>query len=127
MNNNTRKQRNMATKSLKDFKVLYKNAVKFNCGKSVDDTILTTTVLATDEKDAERKFHMSRMYTTRNEKGRVAKRFRRYTVVRVYHGDGIRRCTCEYCKKNPTMAPAIRVLKSRQPAWMKRNFFGKGR
>jgi hypothetical protein len=116
----------MATKSMKDFKIIYKNSVKFN-GRSVDDNVFTVTILATDAKDAERKFHMSRMYTTTNANGRVAKHFRRYTVVRVYHGDGIRYCTCSYCKKNPTMAPAIRVLKTRQPAWMKRNFFGKGR
>ena len=55
MNNNYRKQHAMATKTLKDFKVIYKNSVKFN-GRSVDDNVFTVTILATDAKDAEKKF-----------------------------------------------------------------------
>ena len=108
----------MATTS---FTVLYKNAVKF-AGKSTDETVFTFTTSALNEADAVRIFKMSRLYHTTNAKGTKSSHFRRFKIVRVYHGDGIHRCTCNYCKMNPTMAPAITVLKSRKPRWMNRNF-----
>jgi hypothetical protein len=108
------------------FTVLYKNVPKFS-GKYTDDTVFTFETSAMDAEDAIRIFKMSRMYHVTTNSGRRVSKFRRFKVVRVYHGDGIKRCTCSYCKVNPSMSPAIRVIPSKMPRGMNRNYFGKSK
>ena len=108
----------------KNFTVLYKNVDKFQPadGKSQDLMVYTFHTDASDSNDALRLFKAFRMYAIR---GRT--HFKRYRVVRVFTGDGVGRCDCAYCKKNPSMSFKVRVLKSRQPKWMTRSFTSNAR
>jgi len=109
-------------KSLKGYTVLYKVNPRF-AGKYTDNTLYTFTCGAVDEKDAVRQLRMSRLYTFTLKSGRTVKKFRRYHVVRVYTGDGIRYFT-DYRGMTDR---AVVVIKTRKPRWMNRNFFGKAK
>lgn len=111
-------------KSTREFTVLYTRNSRYTSkiAKNFDATLHTFKCGAVDENDAVRQLRNSLRFSTRNAKGKVTRRTRRFKVVRVYHGDGIKRCTCEYCKSHPEFAPAIRVLPTRMPRWMKKSF-----
>ena len=111
----------MATR---EYTVLYKNVVKFS-GRSTDENVYTFKTAAVNEDDAFRIFKMSRLYRVTNAKGRKVSHFKRFKVVRIYTGDGIHRCTCKYCVSNPSMSPAVRVIKSKMPRWMNKSFSSK--
>jgi hypothetical protein len=109
----------------REFTIQYRNGKNFTA-KNADLNLFTFKCAATSEKDAIRQLELSRAYSIEETKGGKMRRsfkVRRFTVVRVFHGDGIHRCTCDYCKKHPDMAPRITVIPAKQPGWMKRNYF----
>lgn len=125
---NKPRENTMPTKS---FTVLYKNVDTF-VSKSADMTVHTFECSAVDASDAVRQLRVSRMYSVemldkrfKSAKMRKSFKVRKFKVVRVYHGDGLHYCTCEYCKKHPDMSPRVTVIPPKQPKWMMRNYFGK--
>jgi len=113
----------------KEFTGLYTRNSRYTSkfAKNFDPNLLTFKCAAVDESDAVRLLRHSLRFSTKNAKGKVTHRTRRFKVVRVCHGDGIKRCDCAYCKSNPRFAARVTVIPSRKPRWMNRSFTGKGR
>lgn len=105
-------------KSMQAWTVLYKVTHKFDTDRNADATVYTFTTNAPSREDAIRQLKISRYVKVGNK--RFCRKFRVVDAYTVKHGEGM--CTCDYCKKNPTMARKVTVLKSRMPGWMKKSY-----
>lgn len=105
------------------FTVLYKTVRKFDTDRTADPTVYSYTTAAVDAKDAVRQLKASRAYRVQLNDGRFALRFRSFKVVEVISGERVKSFTNYWGHADRKVV----VLKARQPRWMSRNFFGKGR
>jgi hypothetical protein len=109
---------NFTKKVTVPFTVRYKDGAG-NLGRNTDHTVRTFTCAAVDETDAIRQLSLHRTFII-NVDGYNVKKVNPFRVITAFHGDGISRCTCNYCKKNPSFAPKVTVLKpAKMPRWMR--------
>jgi hypothetical protein len=127
---NTAQGLSKMTKNTKDFTVLYKIRTRVSLGRNTDETVYTFTCGAVDADDAVRQLRMSRTYyVTAQDKRFKTTTFRRmrrvkgFKVVKVYSGEPVG----TFVNFRGVTERKVMVIPAKQPRWMMRNYFGKGR